>query len=96
MSGQGVNYEMCQMTKLKDFSSGGVLHLVVNNQIGFTAEATSGRTGRYATDLFKAFEAPIWRASTPEGVVRAARMAAAAPTSQSWMALEPCLRHGRA
>lgn len=76
LAGQGVNYEMCQMSKLKDFSSGGVLHLVVNNQIGFTAEASYGRSGRYATDLFKAFEAPIFRASSPLAVLRAARLAA--------------------
>lgn len=76
LAGQGVNYEACQMTKLKHFSCGGALHMVVNNQIGFTAEAEAGRTGRYATDLFKAFEIPIWRASNPDAVLRAARMAA--------------------
>jgi hypothetical protein len=51
----------------------GAIHMVVNNQIGFTAEANAARSTRYATDLFKAFEVPIWRASSPEAVMRAAR-----------------------
>jgi probable 2-oxoglutarate dehydrogenase E1 component DHKTD1 len=76
LAGQGVNYEACQMARLKDFSSGGAVHIVVNNQIGFTAEASAARSSRHATDLFKAFESPIWRASSPEAVMRAARLAA--------------------
>ncbi len=76
LAGQGVNYEACQMSRLADFKSGGAIHIVVNNQIGFTAEAQAARSTRYATDLFKAFEIPIWRASTPEAVMRAARLAA--------------------
>ncbi len=76
LAGQGVNYEACQMSRLKDFTTGGAVHMVVNNQIGFTAEASTARSTRYATDLFKAFEVPIWRASSPDAVMRAARLAA--------------------
>lgn len=44
------------MSRLADFRSGGAVHIVVNNQIGFTAEAQAARSTRYATDLFKVIE----------------------------------------
>lgn len=75
LAGQGINYETTQMMHLNGFQVGGALHVVVNNQIGFTAEASAARSTRYATDLFRGFDIPVWRAHTPEGVMRAARMA---------------------
>ena len=75
LAGQGVNYESSQMARLPHFRYGGAIHLVVNNQIGFTAEPDCGRSTHNATDLFKAFEVPVWRASDPVNVMKAVRMA---------------------
>ncbi len=74
---QGVNYESVQLSKLRNFSVGGTVHLIVNNQIGFTAEASTGRSSRYSSDLAKMMEFPVLRvnANEPEAVVQAMRIA---------------------
>jgi 2-oxoglutarate dehydrogenase E1 component len=76
-SGQGVVAETFQMSQLRAYTSGGTLHVVVNNQIGFTAAPRDLRSTRYATDIAKGVEAPVLHANGdfPESVLRAARVA---------------------
>jgi 2-oxoglutarate dehydrogenase complex dehydrogenase (E1) component-like enzyme len=59
-SGQGVVYESMQMQDLTNYTVGGTVHVVVNNQIGFTTVPSKGRSATYATDLAKAIDAPIF------------------------------------
>jgi len=59
-SGQGVVYEAMQMQDLTNYTVGGSIHVIVNNQIGFTTTPNKGRSGTYTTDLAKAIDAPIF------------------------------------
>lgn len=64
ISGQGIVYELAQMAHLKDFSVQGTVHVVVNNQIGFTTSEESGRSSAYCTDVYKLIEAPIFHVNS--------------------------------
>ena len=57
--GQGVNQEMLELSMVPHFEVGGSVHLVVNNQLGFTTPADRGRSSRYCTDLAKITSAPV-------------------------------------
>lgn len=59
-AGQGIVYETLQMANLNNFSVGGTIHVVVNNQIGFTTTPNKSRSGVYCTDLAKTVDAPIF------------------------------------
>jgi 2-oxoglutarate dehydrogenase E1 component len=59
-SGQGVVYESIQMQDLKDYTVGGTIHIIVNNQIGFTTTPNKGRSAIYCSDLAKCVSAPIF------------------------------------
>lgn len=59
-SGQGVVYESMQMQDLTNYTVGGTIHVIVNNQIGFTTVPLKGRSSVYATDLAKSINAPIF------------------------------------
>jgi 2-oxoglutarate dehydrogenase complex dehydrogenase (E1) component-like enzyme len=59
-AGQGVVFESMQMQDLKNYSVGGTIHVIVNNQIGFTTVPLKGRSGIYSSDLAKAINAPIF------------------------------------
>ena len=78
-AGQGVCYESMAMCALDDYSVGGTIHIVVNNQVGFTTNPRQSRSSAYCTDLAKVHDAPVLHvcADDPEQLVRAARMAAA-------------------
>ncbi|MBS0626197.1 MAG: 2-oxoglutarate dehydrogenase E1 component [Verrucomicrobia bacterium] len=77
VAGQGVIYETLQLMNLPDYSTGGTIHLVVNNQIGYTTTPEEGRSTRYATDIAKAFSCPVFHvnAEDPESCLIAAKLA---------------------
>ncbi|MBC7537582.1 MAG: 2-oxoglutarate dehydrogenase E1 component [Bacteriovorax sp.] len=77
VAGQGVVYEVLQMSKLKGYAVGGSIHFVINNQIGFTTDFEDGRSSQYCDSVAKVVEAPIIQVNgdDPEAVVYAIELA---------------------
>jgi 2-oxoglutarate dehydrogenase E1 component len=77
-AGQGVVYETMQMAHVKDFDVGGTIHVVVNNQVGFTTDPIDDRSTLYCSDIGKGFNIPIFHcnADDPIAVARTFELAA--------------------
>jgi 2-oxoglutarate dehydrogenase E1 component len=77
--GQGVVAETLNFQQLIGYTTGGTLHLIANNQVGFTTEPADGRSTRYSSDLAKGFDTPIIHvnADDPEAAISAIRLALA-------------------
>ena len=78
-AGQGVVAETLNLSNLDGYSTGGTLHVISNNQVGFTTDPAEGRSTRYSSDLAKGFDIPIVHvnADDPEAAVCAIRLAMA-------------------
>lgn len=77
IASQGVVYETLQMSQLKGYTVGGTIHLVLNNQVGFTTNYLDGRSSTYSTDIGKVTKSPIFHvnADDPEALVHTIRLA---------------------
>ncbi len=75
--GQGIVAETLNLSQLKGYRTGGTLHFVINNQIGFTTNPTEARSTRYCTDVAKMIEVPIFHidGDNPQAVVAVTRLA---------------------
>jgi 2-oxoglutarate dehydrogenase E1 component len=77
VAGQGIVYEVLQMSGLKGYSTGGTIHFVINNQIGFTTDFDDARTSDYCTSLASMVQAPVLHVNgdDAEAVVKCVELA---------------------
>ena len=77
VAGQGIVYEIMQMSRLNGYYTGGTIHFVINNQIGFTTDFDDARSSDYSTSIASAIQAPVLHVSgdDPEAVVQCVEIA---------------------
>ena len=77
IAGQGIVAELANLSQLEGYTTGGTIHVVVNNMIGFTTVPEDSRSSRYCTDIAKMIDAPVLHVNgeDPEAVVAAAQLA---------------------
>ena len=77
IAGQGIVYEVLQMSYLRGYYTGGTVHFVINNQIGFTTDFDDARSSDYCTSLAASIQAPVFHVNgdDPEAVVKCAEIA---------------------
>lgn len=77
VAGQGIVYEVLQMSDLRGYDTGGTLHFVINNQIGFTTNFDDARSADYCTSIASMVQAPVFHVNgdDPEAVVKVAELA---------------------
>ncbi len=77
VAGQGIVYEVLQMSKLEGYYTGGTIHFVINNQIGFTTDFDDARSSDYCTSLAAMVQAPVMHVNgdDPEAVIRCVEIA---------------------
>jgi 2-oxoglutarate dehydrogenase E1 component len=77
IAGQGIVYEVIQMSELNGYKTGGTIHIVINNQVGFTTNYLDARSSTYCTDIGKVIKAPIFHVNGDdvEALVHTVKMA---------------------
>jgi len=83
-AGQGVVYESMQLESVPDFDVGGTIHVIVNNQIGFTTNPIHSRSTPYCSDLGKAFNAPIFHCNGDDPLAVATALETAIEWRHEW------------
>src|SRR6478609_4181746 len=78
VAGQGIVYEVAQMSDLEGYYTGGTIHFVINNQIGFTTDFEDARSSDYCTSLAGSIQAPVFHVTgdDPEAVIKCVEIAA--------------------
>jgi len=83
-AGQGVVYETMQMSKVADFDVGGTIHVIVNNQIGFTTNPAHSRSTPYCSDLGKAFNCPVFHCNGDDPLAVSTALETAVEWRHEW------------